>query len=59
MEGHLDGSAVEHLPLAQGVIPGFQDRALGQKQAPNRCATQGSPGYYLYMYILKLCEVQS
>ena len=24
-------------------IPGLQDRALGQRQALNRCATQGSP----------------
>ena len=24
-------------------IPGVQDRALGQRQAPNRCATQGPP----------------
>ena len=24
-------------------IPGLQDRALGQRQAPNRCTTQGSP----------------
>ena len=24
-------------------IPGLQDRALGQRQAPNRWATQGSP----------------
>ena len=23
-------------------IPGLQDRALGQRQAPNRCATQGA-----------------
>ena len=23
-------------------IPGLQDRALGQRQAPNLCATQGS-----------------
>ena len=23
-------------------IPGLQDRSLGQRQAPNRCATQGS-----------------
>ena len=23
-------------------IPGLQDRTLGQRQAPNRCATQGS-----------------
>ena len=25
-----------------GFDPGLQDRALGQRQAPNRCATQGS-----------------
>ena len=25
-----------------GLVPGLQDRALGQTQAPNRCATQGS-----------------
>ena len=24
------------------LIPGLQDRALGQRQALNRCATQGS-----------------
>ena len=24
------------------LIPGLQDRTLGQRQAPNRCATQGS-----------------
>ena len=24
-------------------IPGLQDCALGQRQAPNRCTTQGSP----------------
>ena len=24
-------------------IPGLQDHTLGQRQAPNRCATQGSP----------------
>ena len=23
-------------------IPGLQDRTLGQRQAPNRCTTQGS-----------------
>ena len=28
-------------------IPGLQDRALGQRQAPNRCATQGSLQYCL------------
>ena len=26
-------------------IPGLQDRALGQRQVPNCCATQGSPKY--------------
>ena len=26
-------------------IPGLQDRVLGQRQAPNRCATQGSQSY--------------
>ena len=29
-------------------IPGLQDRALGQRQAPNRCATQGSPPDVFY-----------
>ena len=24
------------------VIPGLQDRALGRRQVPNRCTTQGS-----------------
>ena len=28
-------------------IPGLQDHALGQRQAPNRCATQGSPTFTL------------
>ena len=27
-------------------IPGLQDHALGQRQAPNRCATQGSLKIY-------------
>ena len=27
-------------------IPGLQDRALGQRQAPNHCATQGSLSCY-------------
>ena len=26
-----------------GFDPGLQDCALGQRQAPNHCATQGSP----------------
>ncbi|CAK7306637.1 hypothetical protein VULLAG_LOCUS12691 [Vulpes lagopus] len=29
-------------------IPGLQDRALGQRQAPNRCATQGSRDFIIY-----------
>ena len=38
-------------------IPGFQDRALGQRQAPNRRATQGSPKYRLLMIGNKLMVV--
>ena len=30
-------------------IPGLQDRALGQRQAPNRCATQGSLTFIFYV----------
>ena len=29
-------------------ILGLQDRALGQRQAPNRCATQGSPTFCVF-----------
>ena len=29
-------------------IPGLQDHALGQRQAPNRCTTQGSPECYCF-----------
>ena len=32
-------------------IPGLQDRALGQRQAPNRCATQGSLHHHNYKHI--------
>ena len=36
--------------LTRDSIPGLpQDRALGQRQAPNRCATQGSPILLLYV----------
>ncbi|XP_077736701.1 fibrous sheath-interacting protein 1 isoform X2 [Canis aureus] len=31
-------------------IPGLQDHAPGQRQAPNRCATLGSPGILLIAY---------
>ena len=27
---------------------GLQDRALGQRQAPNHCATQGSPNRWIF-----------
>ena len=30
-------------------IPGLQDHTLGQRQAPNRCATQGSLFLSLFM----------
>ena len=31
-------------------IPGLQDRALGQGQAPNRCATQGFPPFFIFFF---------
>ena len=31
-------------------IPGLQDCALGQRQALNRCATQGSLRFYLFIH---------
>ena len=39
------------------LIPGLQDHALGQRQALNRCATQGSPRrdlkkkYFIYLFM--------
>ena len=36
-------------------IPGLQDRALGQRQAPNHCATQGSLDI-LTILVLPNCE---
>ena len=35
-------------------IPGLQDRALGQRQVPNHCATQGSPIHWFLYQLLKL-----
>ena len=32
-------------------ISGLQDRALGQRQAPNRCATQGSRLLFFKFYL--------
>ena len=40
---HLGGSVVGHLPLAQGVIPGFWDRVL--HRAPRR--EPASPSAYV------------
>ena len=42
-QGPLGGSVVWHLPLAQGVILGFQDRV--PPQAP--CEESGSPSAYV------------
>ena len=39
-------------------IPGLQDRALSQRQALNRCATQGSQNFHLYI-ILGLISVEA
>ena len=35
-------------------IPGPQDHALGQRQVPNRRATQGSPSYFVVTHPLRL-----
>ena len=35
-------------------IPGLQDGALGQRQAPNRCATQGSLKHNLIVWTAEL-----
>ena len=35
-----------------GFDPGLQDRALGQRQAPNRCATQGSLDFFFLTELL-------
>ena len=37
-------------------IPGLQDRALGQRQALNRCATQGSLYYFLKRFFSPLLK---
>ena len=43
LEGRLGGSAVEHLPSAQGVILEFQDRV--PRQAP--CTVAAPPSTYV------------
>ena len=42
VQGRLGGSAVEHLPLAQSVIPGFWDQV---PQWPS-CTEPASPSAY-------------
>ena len=37
-------------------IPDLQDRALGQRQAPNRCATQGSLSLVFNTKLTCFCE---
>ena len=38
--------------LTWDSIPGLQDRTLGQRQALNHCATQGSPELGVFMFCL-------
>ena len=40
--------------LTWDSIPDIQDRALGQRQAPNRCTTQGSPVFRILIDIVNL-----
>ena len=48
----LGGSAVEHLSLAQGMIPGFQDQVLHRAL----CGGPASPSAYVYVSAsLSLC----
>ena len=44
--------------LTWDSILGLQDRALGQRQAPNRCATQGSPFFYLKILFIYSWETE-
>ena len=37
-----------------GFDPGLQDRAPGQRQAPNHCATQGSPALVPFKEFFKV-----
>ena len=41
-----------------GLIPGLQDRALGQRQALNRCATQGSL-FFIILLLKPLTAISS
>ena len=40
-------------------IPGLQDRAVGQRQAPNRCATQGSQTRWFRTEIYSLMVLEA
>ena len=51
LQGHLGGSVVERLPLAQGMILGSQDRVLHpglcmEPASPSACVS-ASPSLYL------------
>ena len=39
-----------HAPGSPTWIPGLQDRALGQRQALNHCAAQGSLDYIFHEF---------
>ena len=39
-------------------IPGLQDHAPGQRQAPNRCATQGSHKVYLSLINSDMSQIK-
>ena len=39
-----------HREPTRDPIPGLQDRTPGQRQAPNHCATQGSPDEFLFAF---------
>ena len=43
--------------LTWDSIPGLQDRALGQRQVPNRCATQGSLYFTFQLKIIILLDI--
>ena len=40
-------------------IPGLQDRALGQRQEPNCCATQGSQNRHIFNRLLRSWSLAS
>ena len=42
-------------PMWDSIL-GLQDRALGQRRAPNRCTTQGSPSFSFLRFYLFIHE---